>query len=209
MLPPKEEPRDSRSARLEAKLRRELGPILELLEQPDVTDVIVNGEGAIWVEDGPRGMVRLPQAIHPLQVENILSTVACLLDLVITPENPEVGEFDRKAEDATNLAAHSRVGLLKSVAVKRGSRRRGVGTQLSKEAIEILKNEFNCTAVAALAWESGSAESAPGVLEGLGFECKIRIEEYWRSDSEARGYRCSKCGPPPCLCAAGFYFRSL
>ncbi len=91
MLPAKEEPRDSRGARLEAKLRRELGPILELLEKPDVTDVIVNGEGTIWVEDGPRGMVRLTQAIHPLQVENILSTVACLLDLVITPENPHVG----------------------------------------------------------------------------------------------------------------------
>ena len=80
-----------RATRLEAKLRRELGPILELLERPEVTDVIVNGEGTVWVEGASQELVRLPEVLHPVQTESILSTVACLLDAVITSESPHVG----------------------------------------------------------------------------------------------------------------------
>ena len=43
--------------RLHEKLRRELGPaVLAALEDPDITEVMLNPDGGLWVESQRQGM---------------------------------------------------------------------------------------------------------------------------------------------------------
>ncbi len=123
---------------------------------------------------------------------------------------PEVQQYEAilsRHKVFLNLRLH-RVGQLKSIAVKPGFRRHGVGTLLSRKALEELTTKGRCTAVIALVWESGSRESAGSLLEELGLKRKLRIEEFWKEDSIRKGYGCPQCGNP-CRCAASFFFEAF
>src|SRR5262249_56368335 len=64
-------------ARLFEKLRRELGPVvLGALEDPEVTEVMANPDGALWVESQTRGMRDTGTRLGAMQGENLIGTVA-------------------------------------------------------------------------------------------------------------------------------------
>lgn len=101
----------------------------------------------------------------------------------------------------------TKVGILKSIAVAPGSRRKGIGYRLVMEQLSRL-NSTGCSSVVALSWESGSADSSLGVLEAAGFNRMATIREYWREPEGQETFDCIRCGQP-CECTAIAVRRSL
>lgn len=78
-------------ARLHEKLRRELGPtVLAALADPDVTEVMGNPDGALWIESQVQGMRDTGTRIPPMQAENLIGTVAAMLGTVVNAASPIV-----------------------------------------------------------------------------------------------------------------------
>src|SRR2546428_10842818 len=77
--------------RLYAKLCRELGPsALEALADPDVTEVMCNPDGAVWIESHGQGMREIGDRLNEVQVESLIGTVAALLGTVVHGRAPIV-----------------------------------------------------------------------------------------------------------------------
>ena len=77
--------------RLYAKLCRELGTAaLTALGDPDVTEVMCNPDGALWVESHAKGMRELDDRLTESQVESLIGTVAALLGTVVHGRAPIV-----------------------------------------------------------------------------------------------------------------------
>ena len=75
--------------RLYAKLCRELGTAtLAALSDPDVTEVMCNPDGALWVESHAKGMQDLGDRLTETQVESLIGTVAALLGTVVHGRAP-------------------------------------------------------------------------------------------------------------------------
>ena len=68
--------------RLHEKLRRELGPaVLAALEDPDITEVMLNPDGCLWVESQRAGMRDTGKQMSAMQAENLIGTVAAMLEM--------------------------------------------------------------------------------------------------------------------------------
>lgn len=79
---------DERTRR-EHKLRRELGPgLARLMSEPDVREVMVNPDGAVFVERATGGLATTGLRTCPMQLKAALGTMAALLDTVITKDQP-------------------------------------------------------------------------------------------------------------------------
>ncbi len=77
--------------RLYPKLCRELGAAtLAALGDPDVTEVMCNPDGALWVESHAKGMRDLGDRLAESQVESLIGTVAALLGAVVHGRAPIV-----------------------------------------------------------------------------------------------------------------------
>lgn len=77
-----------RQERLRSMLAHELGPeILAALGDPEVLDLVLNPDGSIWTATAS-GMFPLASTMEPGVAEALISTVASLLDKVITEEQP-------------------------------------------------------------------------------------------------------------------------
>ena len=77
--------------RLHEKLRRELGPVvLAALEDPDITEVMLNPDGCLWVESQRAGMRDTGRQLPAMQAENLIGTVAAMLGTVVNAEAPIV-----------------------------------------------------------------------------------------------------------------------
>ncbi len=77
--------------RLQEKLRRELGPaVLAALEDADVTEVMLNPDGCLWVESQRAGMRETGTRIPAMQAENLIGTVAAMLGTVVNATAPIV-----------------------------------------------------------------------------------------------------------------------
>ena len=77
--------------RLEEKLRRELGPtVLAALENGDVTEVILNPDGVLWIESQRAGMCDTGARMGGIQAENLIGTVASMLGTVVNARSPIV-----------------------------------------------------------------------------------------------------------------------
>ena len=106
------------------------------------------------------------------------------------------------------------MGLIKSVAVEKEYRRRGIGTQLIVEAMRRLKNK-GCDLFFAVSWDSGFRDSSPSIFKALSFMEAVKIDNYWTEDSKEKDketgeveikYMCPADGWP-CHCSAIFFFR--
>ncbi|MBT8468603.1 MAG: hypothetical protein KJN97_07620, partial [Deltaproteobacteria bacterium] len=76
-------------ARREHKLLRELGPgLVGLMREPDVREVMVNPDGAVFVERSTDGLCSTALRTCPMQLKAALGTMAALLDTVITKDEP-------------------------------------------------------------------------------------------------------------------------
>ncbi|PYM37620.1 MAG: hypothetical protein DME17_07150, partial [Candidatus Rokuibacteriota bacterium] len=77
--------------RLHEKLRRELGPdVLAALHDADVTEVMLNPDGSLWVDLGGAGMRDTGARMGGVQAENLLGTVASMLGTVVNAGSPVV-----------------------------------------------------------------------------------------------------------------------
>lgn len=77
--------------RLYAKLCRELGPsTLAALSDPNVTEVMCNPDGSLWVESHAQGMRETGDHLTESQVESLIGTVAALLGTVVHGRAPIV-----------------------------------------------------------------------------------------------------------------------
>ena len=77
--------------RLHEKLRRELGPaVLAALEDPDITEVMLNPDGGLWVESQRQGMRDTGRQMPAMQAENLIGTVAAMLGTVVNASAPIV-----------------------------------------------------------------------------------------------------------------------
>jgi len=77
--------------RLDELLRRQLGPrILAAIDNPQVTEIIVNEDGRVWFESYGKGMHEAELTLAASQIESLIGTVAASLGCVANPDNPIV-----------------------------------------------------------------------------------------------------------------------
>src|SRR5256886_9935006 len=75
--------------RLYAKLCRELGAsTFAALGDPDVTEVMCNPDGSLWVESHAAGMREIGECLRGTQVESLIGTAAALLGTVLHDRAP-------------------------------------------------------------------------------------------------------------------------
>lgn len=80
--------REEHNRRITDKLARELGPdICELLDDPDVIEIMLNPDGYLWVERFSAPMRRFGR-MHASQAESLIGTVASALKTQVTAQNP-------------------------------------------------------------------------------------------------------------------------
>ncbi|HVB80616.1 MAG TPA: P-type conjugative transfer ATPase TrbB [Candidatus Binataceae bacterium] len=79
------------TARLDERLRRELGPaVLAALDDPDVIEIILNPDGRLWVESHAHGMCATQIAMSAVQAERLIGTVAFALHTVANDTHPVI-----------------------------------------------------------------------------------------------------------------------
>src|ERR1700674_3995334 len=77
--------------RLDELLRRQLGPrILAAIDDPQVTEIIINEDGRVWLESYAKGMHEAGLVLAASQVESLIGTVASSLGNVVNAANPIV-----------------------------------------------------------------------------------------------------------------------
>src|SRR3989440_2823015 len=77
--------------RLQEKLRRELGlNVLTALRDPDITEVMLNPDGSVWVESQRNGQLDTGARMSGIQAENLIGTVASMLGTVVNAGSPIV-----------------------------------------------------------------------------------------------------------------------
>ena len=101
----------------------------------------------------------------------------------------------------------NRVSYLKSLAVSPKNQGLGGATALVRALID-WSSELSATMVFAIGWKDHNGCHIQGVLEGLEFEVRGEIENFWHADSEEQGYDCPTCGQP-CTCSAVLFSRSI
>lgn len=90
------DPQETERRRREQKLRRELGPkLVALMQESEVVEVMVNADGAVWVERLGALPMNTGLVVEPARIKAALGTLASLLDTVVTKDRPWVqGELD-------------------------------------------------------------------------------------------------------------------
>src|SRR2546427_13215180 len=77
--------------RLEEKLRRDPGlNVLTALRDPDLTEVMLNPDGSLWVESQRGGQLDTGARMSGIQAENLIGTVASMLGTVVNAGSPIV-----------------------------------------------------------------------------------------------------------------------
>lgn len=76
-------------ARLIEKLKRELGPVvLSALADPSVVEVMLNGDGSIWLDVVGKGMINTGSTLPAQQSMSAMATIASMLETVVTSDKP-------------------------------------------------------------------------------------------------------------------------
>jgi P-type conjugative transfer ATPase TrbB len=71
------------------KLTRELGPtILGALKDPNVVEIMLNADGILWVDVLGEGLRDTGERMAPAKAENLLGTIASMLDITIGVDQP-------------------------------------------------------------------------------------------------------------------------
>ena len=89
--------------RLQEKLRREAGPVvLAALRDPDITEVMLNPDGSLWIESQRDGMRDTGARMSEIQAENLIGTVASMLGTVVNTGSPIVDATVPRSEEHTS-----------------------------------------------------------------------------------------------------------
>ena len=105
------------------------------------------------------------------------------------------------------FAPNDKVGVLKTIAVKDGFQKQGLGNALVKDTINCLL-QYNAIAIFTSLWDNPDTDSNISLLIKNGFRWQKTIPNYWTSDSIKKGYHCPACGHP-CKCSASIYQKSI
>ena len=82
-------PHQLQEQRLVELLRRQLGsPILAALDDPRITEIMVNEDGRVWFESYGRGMHEAGITMPPTQIEGLIGTVAASLGTMANVSSP-------------------------------------------------------------------------------------------------------------------------
>ena len=77
--------------RLEEMLKRQLGPmILAAINDPQITEIMVNDDGRVWFDAYAKGVYEAGLLLAPSQVESLIGTVAASLGGVANASSPIV-----------------------------------------------------------------------------------------------------------------------
>lgn len=111
------------SERIYEKLAHECGPvILRALEDPDVTEIMLNPNGFVWVESKSTGMVNTGYKMDPVQAFNLIGTVADLHGDIIN-ENKPILEAEMPLDGSRFEAAIPNVVIAPSFTLRKRARR--------------------------------------------------------------------------------------
>jgi type IV secretion system protein TrbB len=76
-------PQEIQTERFMALLKRNLGAeVLNWLDDPDLTDLMINPDGKVWLHTHSRGMFAADFTLPPMQVEALIGAVAAALGTV-------------------------------------------------------------------------------------------------------------------------------
>lgn len=107
----------------------------------------------------------------------------------------------------TAASPNSLFGLLKTVAVRRDSVGFGVGGELARDGVLLLKDKVD--KIYAVGSQCKKGVNSNSILNMAGFKKKYKIPDYWREESLEKNYNCRDCGSPPCKCAAVIFVHTL
>lgn len=109
-------------------------------------------------------------------------------------------------EQLSQVLEFHTVGIMRTVAVNRQARGRGLGTLMAHTLLEALWNS-GATCIVTIGWTDNSGCHLQGIAETLGFLEVARVAEPWKEDSLKNDYECPSCGQP-CLCEGRIFLAT-
>src|SRR5690554_2503443 len=86
-----ESPMTQQHTRLMTMLQTSCGPELwALMQDPEITEIMANPDGRVWVEKFGVGMVDSGVRVQPTEVESIISIVASSAQTIANAQNPSL-----------------------------------------------------------------------------------------------------------------------
>jgi Flp pilus assembly CpaF family ATPase len=83
-------PADAADQRRRDTLARELEPIASLIADPRVLDILLNADGAVWIDRAGEGMTRTGVHVRSAEAESLLKTIAASVRRELTPQAPSL-----------------------------------------------------------------------------------------------------------------------
>jgi len=111
-----------------------------------------------------------------------------------------------KNRPVPELNGETGIGYIKTVAVGSSYSGKGIGMDLIKRSMQILKSE-GATSYISTAWKHAGITNVASLLKSVGFERSFELEEYWTQASIDEGFECPHCGNP-CHCSCVIYTKS-
>lgn len=124
----------------------------------------------------------------------------------IIPANTVISEL-RTTKTAHNIIV-KKAGVLKTIAVKEGYKRSGIGQLFVENLMASCQNK-NIEIIYCVAWKSASATNISGLLSKFNFKILEEIPNYWTKESLEKKYSCPECGDNGCYCSAVVYYKIL
>lgn len=100
----------------------------------------------------------------------------------------------------------SNIGFINVLIVKEDYQRKGIGTALVKDSINLLETN-GATVICSVGWRSKKGVNIGGILKNHKFKEVLEVPDYWKEDSLAKKYKCVDCGAPPCHCSAVIFLK--
>lgn len=132
-----------------------------------------------------------------------------ILRLVLL-EDKVVGFFIFKILSEKSVAyltskSESEILEVKSIGIHKAHQRKGLGSYVFSQA-EIIAKQHQINDCYCLAWKRNNKVAMHNIHIKAGFTIASEVSNYWKTDSEAKGYNCPECGNP-CLCSAVIYHK--
>lgn len=132
--------------------------------------------------------------------------VGFCLGAVFTPNQLDSYINVDREELPAGLQHANTIGVVRTVAVRSGFEKQGVGTDLVEHCLERCLGE-DAEVIVAVGWEQDGQINIAGIMDHFDFNVAGEFDEYWHEDSVKHEYQCDSCGDPPCTCSATLFVR--
>jgi ribosomal protein S18 acetylase RimI-like enzyme len=99
------------------------------------------------------------------------------------------------------LSDTQKIGVLQTIAILQSHQELGLGSRLVSTFLNRLHQQDVYTTIS-LGWKRHQTVPIKPLLVKYGFSEQEEFTTYWKEESENKGYSCSVCGDPPCVCSA-------